>query len=200
MNKDTENGAPAGPASGWGPRIHRANRPHVKKSPRKILVVDDNRVILQTTSAKLKAAGYEVLTAEDGASAIRQARQLLPHLILLNPTSPPTSVRVAEFPGMVFSILSWLRRTNGMEKVPVIVITGGDLEKHKDRWVEAGVRDIFLKPIDHDALLAAIRWALDQEVAAAAAAPAAPAAAAAAARVSSRHRCRSRPTKGTFRR
>jgi len=165
MNKDTENGAPGGPASGWGPRIHRANRPHVKKSPRKILVVDDNRVILQTTSVKLKAAGYEVLTAEDGASAIRQARQLLPHLILLDLNFPPDVGQGGGIPWDGFLILNWLRRTNGMEKVPVIVITGGDLEKHKDRWVEAGVRDIFLKPIDHDALLAAIRWALDQEVA-----------------------------------
>ena len=37
--------------------------------------------------------------------------------------------------------------------------------RYKDRCVEAGVLDIFLKPIDHEALLAAIRWALNEEVA-----------------------------------
>src|SRR6266404_4163616 len=163
MNKDTNCGASAGPLPGWGPRIHRANRAHVKSS-RKILVVDDNKLILQTTSTKLKAAGYEVLTAEDGGSAIRQARQLQPHLILLDLNFPPDVGHGGGVPWDGFLILSWLRRTDGMEKVPVIVITGGDLEKHKDRWVEAGVRDIFLKPIDHEALLAAIRWALDEEV------------------------------------
>ena len=52
-----------------------------------------------------------------------------------------------------------------MEKVPVIVITGGDLQKYKDRCMEAGVLDVFFKPIDLEALLAAIRWALDEEVA-----------------------------------
>jgi DNA-binding response OmpR family regulator len=164
MNTDTKNNASAGPPSGSGPRIHRASRAHVK-SPRKILVVDDNKVILQTTSTQLKAAGYEVLTAEDGASAIRQARQLQPDLILLDLNFPPDVGHGGGIPWDGFLILSWLRRTNGMEKVPVIVITGGDLEKHKDRWVEAGVQDIFLKPIDHEALLAAIRWALDQEIA-----------------------------------
>jgi DNA-binding response OmpR family regulator len=146
------------------PRIHRASRGPVK-NPKKILLVDDNKIILRTTSIKLKDAGYEVLTAEDGGSAIRQARQLQPHLILLDLNFPPDVGQGGGVPWDGFLILSWLRRSDVMEKIPVIVITGEDLEKHKDRWVEAGVRDIFLKPIDHEALLAAIRCALDQEVA-----------------------------------
>src|SRR5215468_11742905 len=166
MNIKTDNGASAGPPSGGGLRIHRASKLPVKNpKPRRILLVDDNKIILKTTSAKLKDAGYEVLTAEDGGSAIRQARQLQPHLILLDLNFPPDVGHGGGVPWDGFLILSWLRRTDGMERVPVIVITGGDLEKYKDRWVEAGVRDIFLKPIDHEALLAAIRWALDEEVA-----------------------------------
>src|SRR5262245_28926403 len=161
MNINTDKGASAGTPPGWGPRIHRASKGQVKSS-RKILVVDDNKVILRTTSAKLKAAGYEVLTAEDGGSAIRQVRQLKPHLILLDLNFPPDVGHGGGIPWDGFLILSWLRRSNGMEKVPVIVITGGDLNKYKDRWVEAGVKDIFLKPIDHDALLSAIRWNLDE--------------------------------------
>jgi DNA-binding response OmpR family regulator len=125
-------------------------------------VVDDNRIILKTTSTKLQAAGYEVLTAEDGGSAIRQVRQLKPHLILLDLNFPPDVGNGGGIPWDGFLILSWLRRSNEIDKVPVIVITGGDLNKYKDRWVEAGVKDIFLKPIDHDALLAAIRWNLDE--------------------------------------
>src|SRR5215471_17419265 len=164
MSTDTDSGASPGPPPGWGPRIHRAGKARVQTTEtRRILVVDDSKVILKTTSAMLKAAGYEVLTAEDGGSAIRQARQLQPHLILLDLNFPPDVGHGGGVPWDGLLILSWLRRTDGMEKVPVMVITGGDLEKYKDRWGEAGVRDIFLKPIDHEALLAAIRWALDQE-------------------------------------
>src|SRR5215467_7159079 len=133
MNTNTDSGASAGPPSGWGPRIHRASKAHVKR-PRKILVVDDNKVVLTTTSGKLKAAGYDVLTAEDGGSAIRQARQLQPHLILLDLNFPPDVGHGGGIPWDGLLILSWLRRNDGMEKIPVIVVTGGDLEKYKDRW------------------------------------------------------------------
>src|SRR5262245_7793175 len=163
MNNDTDSGAPAGQPPAPGPRIHRASSGHIK-SPRRILVVDDNKVIRKTTSIKLQAAGYEVLTAEDGSSAIRQARQLDPHLILLDLNFPPDVGHGGGIPWDGLLILTWLR-TNGMHKIPVIVITGEDLEKYKERLVKAGVLDIFLKPLDYAALLTAIRWALDEEVA-----------------------------------
>src|SRR6516162_10028083 len=90
MNKGTDNSASAGAPSGFGPRIHRAGRLQGKnKNVRRILVVDDDKLILKTTSFKLKAAGYEVLTAEDGGSAIRQVRQLRPDVILLDLNFPP---------------------------------------------------------------------------------------------------------------
>ena len=88
MKPDSDCGASGGPPSGLGIRIHRASRDHVK-TLRRILVVDDNKVILKTITAKLKESGYEVLTAEDGGSAIRQVRQLEPHLILLDLNFPP---------------------------------------------------------------------------------------------------------------
>src|SRR5215472_6479153 len=161
MKTDSDSGASAEPSQGRSPRIHRATRGQNKK-PRRILLVDDNKIILKTTGAKLKEAGYEVITAEDGGSAIRQVRQLKPHLILLDLNFPPDVGHGGGIPWDGLLILNWLRRSDGMQKVPVIVITGGDLEKYKDKWVEAGIQDIFLKPIDHNALLAAIRWNLDE--------------------------------------
>jgi DNA-binding response OmpR family regulator len=164
MNKGTDNSASAGAPSGFGPRIHRAGRLQGKnKNVRRILVVDDDKLILKTTSFKLKAAGYEVLTAEDGGSAIRQVRQLRPDVILLDLNFPPDVGHGGGIPWDGLLILSWIRRTTGAQKIPVIVITGGDLEKYKARFVEAGVLDVFLKPIDHETLLAAIRWAIDEE-------------------------------------
>ncbi len=128
-------------------------------------MIDDNKVILTTTASKLRASGYEVLTAEDGASAIRQVRQLEPHLILLDLNFPPDVGHGGGIPWDGLLLLSWLRRQNGAQQLPVIVITGADVAQYQDRCAEARVLDIFLKPIDHDALLASIRWALDEEVA-----------------------------------
>jgi DNA-binding response OmpR family regulator len=129
------------------------------------LIVDDDKIILKTMATKLKAAGYEVLAAEDGGSAIRQARQLQPQLVVLDLNFPPDVGHGGGIPWDGFLILDWLRRLPEMQKIPAIVITGGDLEKYGTRLHEAGVRDVFLKPIDHEALLSSIRWALEGEAA-----------------------------------
>ena len=90
-------------------------------------MIDDNKLVLKTTAFKLRAAGYEVLTAEDGGSAIRQVRQLAPHLILVDLNFPPDVGYGGGIPWDGLLILSWLRRTYGVQKIPVIVITGGDV-------------------------------------------------------------------------
>src|SRR5690242_5558332 len=56
---------------------------------KRILVVDDNKVILKAMAMKLKSSGYEVLMAEDGSEAVSTARQQKPDLILLDINFPP---------------------------------------------------------------------------------------------------------------
>src|SRR4051812_23121652 len=51
---------------------------------KKILIIDDDAVILKTLSMKLQKVGYQVVTGEDGADAIRGVRDERPDLILLD--------------------------------------------------------------------------------------------------------------------
>ncbi len=161
MKKDTDNGSSRRPRSGARLRIHPPRR-DPDKSARKILVVDDNKVILKTTATKLNSLGYEVVTAEDCAAAMRQVRETAPQLILLDLNFPPDVGHGGGIPWDGLLLLGWLRRTTGGQNIPVMVITGGDLAQYKERCLEAGVQDIFLKPLDHEALAAAIRSALEQ--------------------------------------
>ena len=64
-------------------------------SPKKILVVDDNEIILKTISLKLQGAGYQVITALDGSEAVAAARKETPDLILLDISFPPDVERRA---------------------------------------------------------------------------------------------------------
>jgi DNA-binding response OmpR family regulator len=133
-------------------------------SPKRILIVDDDVVFLRAMSFKLRAFGYEVLTAVDGAAAVSTIRQLRPHLILLDLNFPPD---VAHGGGVCWDgllILNWLRRMDEAQHIPVIAVTAGDLAGHKEQCLAAGVLDFFLKPVEHEALLATIRSALNQEV------------------------------------
>ena len=56
-----------------------------------------------------------------------------------------------------FLIMDWLRRLEEAKHIPVIIITGGDPEKLKDRAMAAGAIGFFQKPINSDDLLASIR-------------------------------------------
>jgi two-component system, OmpR family, KDP operon response regulator KdpE len=124
---------------------------------KKILVVDDNEIILKTISLKLQGAGYQVITALDGAQAVAAARKEMPDLILLDISFPP-DVGGVEWNG--FRIMEWFRRMETVKKTPVIVITGGDDTQNKEQAVAGGAVAFFHKPIDHDDLLKVIRATL----------------------------------------
>jgi len=122
----------------------------------KILVVDDDQVILKAMSMKLTPAGYEVVTAVDGSEAIAAARKQKPDLILLD-VNFPADVGVG---WDAFKILAWLQRVDECKGTPVIVISGGDAAKFKVRALQAGAIAYFQKPVKFDELLALIKQAL----------------------------------------
>src|SRR5216683_1930362 len=93
---------------------------------KKILVVDDSPVILKALSLKLTAAGYDVLTAEDGAGAVNQARREKPDLILLDISFPPDVAHGGGVAWDGFLIMGWVRRMDEGRNIPIIIITGGD--------------------------------------------------------------------------
>jgi CheY-like chemotaxis protein len=125
-----------------------------------ILVVDDNPIILRTTSMKLKSQGFDVLTAIDGSEAIGAARRKRPDLILLDLSFPPD---VAHGGGVGWDgllIMSWLRRIDEARQIPIIVITGNQSDEVKKRALAAGASAFFTKPVEHADLLAAIERVL----------------------------------------
>jgi CheY-like chemotaxis protein len=124
---------------------------------KKILIVDDDAVIIKTTSAKLKSHGYQVVAALDAAEAVSAVRQEKPDLILLDISFPP-DVGSVDWDG--FKIMAWLQRIDEARNTPIIVITGGDPAKYKERSLAAGAVAFFNKPIQHDELLPLIAQVL----------------------------------------
>jgi CheY-like chemotaxis protein len=124
---------------------------------KKILVVDDSLVVLKTVSMKLIANGYDVVTAEDGAGAVSAVRKAKPDLILLDLTFPPDVAHGGGVAWDGFLIMNWRQRLEEAKHIPIIVITGGDPEKYKDRALAAGAVNFFHKPINNDDLLTIIR-------------------------------------------
>lgn len=136
-----------------------------KTEKKRILVVDDDPVILKAFSIKLERSGYEVLTAADGSAAVNIVRTRKPHAILLDINFPPDFGSVA-WDG--FRIMEWLKRLQEAQKTPIFIITGGDPEKYMIRARELGAVAFFHKPVVHDHLVDALHKFLTEDRAVAA--------------------------------
>jgi DNA-binding response OmpR family regulator len=119
----------------------------------KLLVVDDDRDLLQGLGIRLKASGYEVVFAADGVQAIAAARKEKPDLILLDIGLPG---------GDGYVVMERLRMMSSSGPIPVIVLSAKDPQVHRERSLKAGASHFFQKPLDNAALLAAIRSILGE--------------------------------------
>ena len=121
--------------------------------------MDDDAVVLKTLSTKLTSAGYEVLAAQDGASAVSTARQYPLDLVLLDITFPPDIGGGPVWDG--FLILAWLRRLEETKNTPVVMISEDQSPRVIKRAREAGALGFCPKPISGSTLLAVVERALN---------------------------------------
>jgi DNA-binding response OmpR family regulator len=103
----------------------------------KILVVDDEPDALELIGFNLKGAGYEVITAEDGNSALRKARARKPDLILLD-------LMIPEVDGL--EVCKILRRDPETSGIPIIMVTAKAAEFDRVLGLELGANDYITKP------------------------------------------------------
>lgn len=133
--------------------------PQPSRAGKKILVADDNPVVLRALFSFLMSNGYEVSVALDGAEVVTSLRQQKPDLILLDIFFPPSVQGGMIWDG--FLILEWLRGIGHAGEIPVIIISGAEPAKYRDRCLAAGAREYFQKPLPMKELLNSIRAALD---------------------------------------
>ena len=90
---------------------------------RKILVADDNAVVLKAFQLKLEAAGFVVIPVADGGAVATTAAEERPDLIVLDVNFPPSGGGM-EWNGL--SIMQWLDRFLEGLGIPIIIVTGED--------------------------------------------------------------------------
>lgn len=113
----------------------------------KILLVDDDELLVLTLSTLLQTIGYEVVTAGDGLQGLQAALQHAPDLILLD-------VRMPVLDG--FGMLAALRANAATSTIPCVVLTALDDRECLDNALRHGADGMLLKPVRTEALLQAI--------------------------------------------
>ncbi|MBF6592306.1 MAG: response regulator, partial [Ktedonobacterales bacterium] len=112
-----------------------------------ILVVDDSPSVRRVVSQTLKNAGWDVLTARDGAEALEVVAQRIPVGILLD----------IEMPRMDgYELMAKLRSQPMYQKIPLVVLTSRAATKHQQRALQLGADAYVVKPYQDDQLLTTI--------------------------------------------
>jgi two-component system, OmpR family, KDP operon response regulator KdpE len=114
----------------------------------RVLVVDDDAQILRALRINLAARGYEVLTAMDGAGALRAAADGHPDVVVLDLGLP-------DLEGT--DVIAGLR---GWTQVPIVVLSARIDSSEKVDALDAGADDYVTKPFGMAELLARLRAAL----------------------------------------
>jgi DNA-binding response OmpR family regulator len=114
----------------------------------KILVVDDEEVLVETIAYNLEQEGYQVMRAFDGKRALELARQEQPDLIILD-------IMLPEIDGL--EVCRQLRGETETSTIPIILLTAKGDEVDKVVGLEVGADDYVTKPFGRRELLARVR-------------------------------------------
>src|SRR3954451_14807798 len=122
--------------------------PDLAEPAPRVLVVDDEDSITQLVSTVLRYEGFEVQTAGDGRSAVKQARAFRPDLVVLD-------VMLPDWDG--FEVY---RRLSAETEVPVLFLTARDAPADRVHGLTLGADDYVGKPFSLEELVARVRAVL----------------------------------------
>ena len=117
------------------------------RATKRILLVDDDREIIESMRIALEAAGYEIVIARDGNQGLAMAEREDPDLVILDMMMPKRSG---------FLVLEKLRRTRPVP-LKIIMVTANEGSRHKAYAEMLGVDDYIRKPFPMDRLLESVR-------------------------------------------
>jgi putative nucleotidyltransferase with HDIG domain len=108
----------------------------VPKNKGKVLLVDDNVALLEMMARYLKHNGFEVLEAESGEDGLRQAKQTLPHLVVLDSMMP-------DMDGL--KVLKSLKADRNTKGIPVLMLTSLSRQEMVAEALKYGAVDYVVK-------------------------------------------------------
>ena len=103
---------------------------------KKILMIEDKKIIVDLLKSKLEREGYHVLVGRDGVEGIEKMKQEKPDLILLDIVMPRK---------VGFEVIEERNKDEELKKIPVIVISNSGQPVELDRAKDLGAVDWLVK-------------------------------------------------------
>lgn len=103
---------------------------------KKILLVEDEEIVIDLLQRKLQKEGYDILVARDGKEGLEKMREAKPDLVLLDIIMPKMSG---------FEVMEEMTKDPTLKEIPIIVISNSGQPVELDRAKELGARDWLIK-------------------------------------------------------
>jgi len=114
----------------------------------KIMIIDDERGAVDLLKHRLESEDYQVFALSDAKGALSELHGFAPDLIILDLLMP-------EYGGL--DICEMLNKDPIGSSTPIIVVSGLNKDVDKKKAYSLGIEEYFVKPVDIDVLLAAIK-------------------------------------------
>ncbi len=115
----------------------RGNRPNERIKMKRVLLIEDDRDIVELVRYNLEREGFQVASATDGATGLAQVRKTPPDLLLLDLMLPKLS-------GL--EICREIRRDQSLNRLPILMLTARGEEADRVVGLEMGADDYVTKP------------------------------------------------------
>jgi CheY-like chemotaxis protein len=115
--------------------------------PKLILVVDDEVRVVAVVQRLLESAGYKVVSAGNGADALKQVRSHSPDLVILDLVMPALSG---------YQVCTMLKRDDCFKHIPILMLTARSQARDAEEAVRVGTDAYMVKPFKNDVLLARV--------------------------------------------
>jgi DNA-binding response OmpR family regulator len=125
--------------------------PSQQRTAQRILVVDDDKEIVRLVQAYLEQAGFQVLTAYDGETALHSLRRDRPDLVVLDLMLPGRDG---------WDVTRIVRGDSALAKTPIIMLTARVEDTDKIVGLELGADDYITKPFNPREVVARVRSVL----------------------------------------
>lgn len=103
---------------------------------KKILMVEDEEIMIDLLKKKLDKEGYMVSVARDGEEGLKLMKEVMPDLVLLDIIMPKKGG---------FEVMEEMKRDKELKRIPVIIISNSGQPVELDRAQDLGARDWLIK-------------------------------------------------------
>jgi len=120
----------------------------MSNNKKKILIIDDEKEMVQLETMRLQAHGYDVVVAYEGESGLELARTEKPDLIILDIMLPKADG---------YEVCRRFKQDLQCRHIPIILVSAIDQKYDTNLGKKVGADDYFTKPFDPVSLLAKIK-------------------------------------------